>query len=172
MNREYEPSGIAAVPGCGGFRFKVATAARMQAMGGQLAPLLGAGMAVHLRGALGSGKTTLVRGILRGLGHVGEVPSPTYALVADYDCAPFPVYHLDLYRLAGAQAEGIGIRDYLDGRALCLVEWPERASLPQPDLLVGIEIRARGRRVGLCPSGPMAARLRSGIEKMCKNNIL
>lgn len=153
--------------------FSISSAARMQTLGGQLAPLLTAGMAVHLAGELGSGKTTLVRGILRGLGHAGEVPSPTYALIADYDCAPFPIYHLDLYRLQNrVQAEGIGIRDYFDTQALCLVEWPERLVLPPPDLLIRLAICGHGRRLCLECGGPAAAQLRVGIEKIHKKNKL
>ena len=145
----------------------------MQTLGEQLAPLLGAGMAVYLAGELGSGKTTLVRGILRGFGHTGEVPSPTYALIADYDCAPFSIYHLDLYRLHGpAAAEDIGIRDYFDARSLCLVEWPERLRLPVPDLLVMLTIRGRSRQVRFQCRGPSATGLRMGIEKIHENSIL
>ena len=124
----------------------VPTAARMQALGVRLATILGPGMSVYLQGELGSGKTTLARGILRGLGHSGAVPSPGYMLVMDYDCASFPVYHLDLYRLAAAaQAEEIGLRDYFSATALCLVEWPERLPLPAPALRVQLWLRGRGR---------------------------
>lgn len=91
---------------------------------GGLAPLI-----VALRGDLGSGKTTWVRAMLRGLGHDGRVPSPTYTLVEPYDVGGLEVLHLDLYRLAGDdELENLGMRDWLaDSRLWLLVEWPDRA---------------------------------------------
>jgi tRNA threonylcarbamoyladenosine biosynthesis protein TsaE len=87
---------------------------------------LKAGDAVALRGSLGAGKTLFSRGVARALGYDGPVSSPSYALVHEYP-ARFPVYHMDLYRLApGADWEEIGLAHYLDGHGVCLVEWPER----------------------------------------------
>lgn len=98
---------------------------------------------VHLSGPLGAGKTTLVRGLMRGLGHRGPVRSPTYTLLEPYEMEAFSVYHFDLYRLANAlELEDFGARDYFHGRALCVVEWPERGegALPLPDLVLDIQI--------------------------------
>jgi tRNA threonylcarbamoyladenosine biosynthesis protein TsaE len=87
---------------------------------------LKAGDAVALRGPLGAGKTLFSRGVARALGFDGPVSSPSYALVHEY-AGRVPVYHMDLYRLApGADWEEIGLSHYLDGRGICLVEWPER----------------------------------------------
>jgi tRNA threonylcarbamoyladenosine biosynthesis protein TsaE len=85
-----------------------------------------------LAGALGSGKTTWARAMLRGLGYHGRVPSPTYTLLEHYQIADLTVVHVDLYRLTGdAELENLGLRDWLaDADAWVLVEWPERA----PDL--------------------------------------
>lgn len=84
------------------------------------------GDTVALRGPLGAGKTLFSRGVARGLGYDGPVSSPSYALVHEY-AGRVPVYHMDLYRLApGADWEEIGLSHYLDGRGICLVEWPER----------------------------------------------
>lgn len=93
------------------------------------------GCLVALRGELGAGKTTLVRALLRGLGHRGAVPSPTYTLVEPYEFAVAPVYHVDLYRIAGAdELEFLGWTDLREG--LVLVEWPERV----PDLTAAADV--------------------------------
>lgn len=124
--------------------------ATMEAFGARLASVCDAVQLITLQGELGAGKTTLVRGMLRGLGHAGAVKSPTYTLVEPYEIAGHALYHFDLYRLAGAQElDDIGLRDYLDAAALCVVEWPERggAQLPQPDLQIIFDSRTATRRL-------------------------
>jgi len=111
--------------------------------GEQLASQLTPGMLVFLVGDLGAGKTTLVRGILKGLGHQGSVKSPTYNLVEPYTINKLPVFHFDLYRLMGGEElEYMGMRDYLNEESVCFVEWPEKAEglLPEPDLIIKINI--------------------------------
>jgi tRNA threonylcarbamoyladenosine biosynthesis protein TsaE len=118
------------------------------AFGAALAAGLGPGMVIYLRGELGAGKTTLARGILRGLGYTGRVKSPTYTLVELYKVSKLYLYHFDFYRLEDPHAWiDAGFREYFDARAVCLVEWPERAggSLPPADLDIRLEIRAHGR---------------------------
>ena len=105
-------------------------------------------MVVYLSGELGAGKTSLARGILRGLGYTGRVKSPTYTLVELYKVSKLYLYHFDFYRLEDAHAWiDAGFREHFNEQSVCLVEWPERAagSLPPADLDIALEIRERGR---------------------------
>ena len=103
---------------------------------------------IFLRGDLGTGKTTLVRGLLRGFGYHGKVKSPTYTLVEPYPIDDLTIYHLDLYRLGSPEElEGIGLRDLLGESALLLVEWPEHGDgmLPPADLDISLTYQGQGR---------------------------
>ncbi|MEO8315896.1 MAG: tRNA (adenosine(37)-N6)-threonylcarbamoyltransferase complex ATPase subunit type 1 TsaE [Pseudomonadota bacterium] len=106
---------------------------------------------VHLQGDLGTGKTTLTRGILRALGEQGAVRSPTYGLIAEYETPRGRVVHLDLYRLRTAEElAALGLGDYLADSLLWLIEWPDQARgarLPQADVRVLIEVQGAGRRL-------------------------
>lgn len=107
---------------------------------------------VYLEGDLGAGKTTLCRGILRGLGYQGRVRSPTYTLMESYEIPDIYVCHFDLYRMNHAEElEFIGGRDYFVGGNICLVEWPERGSgwLPPPDLEICIKVLSTKRQIEL-----------------------
>ena len=128
-------------------RLAVDSPEQMEAFAGGCAQSLPAGFNLYLQGELGAGKTTFARGVLRGLGYRGVVKSPTYTLVEYYRIAGRDIYHLDLYRLEAAELDDIGCRDYFDGLAICLVEWPERGRdcLPAPDLLIDIAINRERR---------------------------
>lgn len=101
---------------------------------------------VYLRGELGAGKTTLVRGILRALGFAGPVKSPTYTLLEPYEDQS--IYHFDLYRIGDSQElDFIGFDDHMAARSIKLIEWPERGGhrLPQPDIEVALRTEGQGR---------------------------
>ena len=120
----------------------VVSAAEMQAVGARLAAACTDGGWIYLHGELGTGKTTLVRGFLRGLGYGGAVKSPTFTLLEPYDINGRVIRHFDLYRLNDPQElEYLGIRDFQDPEAITLVEWPERGQggLPAADVYVYIE---------------------------------
>src|SRR5687768_8788811 len=122
-------------------------------------------LVIGLRGDLGSGKTTWVRAMLRGLGYAGRVPSPTYTLLEQYACGSLSVVHLDLYRLrSGEELENLGLRDWLaEPQRWLAVEWPERAPelAERCDVTLELAIAASGaRRLSVIP------RTRAGIEAL------
>ena len=117
--------------------------------GAELAARLRPGDVVLVSGELGSGKTTFVRGALEALGVTETVTSPTFVVGVLYDGAAGPLAHLDLYRLAGLEAEDPGLLDpYFGPDTITFVEWPERAE--SEELLGG---RAIARRVTLAHAG-------------------
>ena len=106
-------------------------------------------MVLHLSGDLGAGKTTLVRGLLGGLGHPGRVKSPTYTLVEPYNLSSLNLYHFDFYRIKNsAEWLGSGFQDYFNPDSLCIVEWPERVGpqLGTPDLALRLEFAGHEAR--------------------------
>ena len=97
------------------------------AFGRKLSRALRIGDVVTLSGPLSAGKTTLVRGLLRSLGHKGEVPSPSFAIVQPYENLTLPVWHVDLYRIDDpSDLEELGLEDIREDGAL-IIEWPEHA---------------------------------------------
>lgn len=120
------------------------------AFGAQMAKNLTAGLVIYLQGDLGAGKTTLVRGILRGLGYSGKVKSPTYTLVEPYIFSSYTVYHFDLYRFMDEEEwEAAGFRDYFSPHTICFIEWPSQAKnlLPAPDIEVIFNIEGDARKL-------------------------
>ena len=110
------------------------------------------GMNLYLKGELGSGKTTFVRGILRGLGYQDKVKSPTYTLVEPYSLEKFTIYHFDLYRFKDeTEWDDAGFREYFNNTSICLVEWPEKVGhiLPKPDISIELSHTRYGRHLHL-----------------------
>ncbi|GGC23251.1 hypothetical protein GCM10011371_08700 [Novosphingobium marinum] len=103
--------------------------AAMERFGAGIAAQLRAGDVVALSGELGAGKTTLARAIVSALGHEGEVPSPSFAIIELYEppAVRLPLVHADFYRLSHpGEVEQLGLDDYREGAAM-LAEWPEHA---------------------------------------------
>lgn len=120
------------------------------ALGARLAAALEPGLKIWLEGDLGSGKTTLARGILRALGHAGTVKSPTYTLIEPYAVSGIDLYHFDFYRLASPEEFlDAGLDEYFSGAGVCLVEWPRQAlpHLAAPDVVIAFAARDGGRAV-------------------------
>ncbi|MEM9243116.1 MAG: tRNA (adenosine(37)-N6)-threonylcarbamoyltransferase complex ATPase subunit type 1 TsaE [Pseudomonadota bacterium] len=131
---------------------------RTLALGRCLAKVISGGDIIFLSGPLGAGKTSLVRGCLTGLGYQGLVKSPTYTLVESYNIAENTIHHFDLYRLKSSdELEMIGIRDYFSSTAICMIEWPERATevLPRPTAQFNFTIDGEQRLVELQTSSPV-----------------
>src|SRR5215510_14675154 len=111
-------------------------------LGAALASGVNPGQVLFVSGELGAGKTTLVRGLLRGLGHAGRAKSPTYALVEPYTFSRLHLYHFDFYRFKDrSEWLNSGFREYFNPHSVCVIEWPERAAdlLPPPDLWVRLD---------------------------------
>jgi tRNA threonylcarbamoyladenosine biosynthesis protein TsaE len=120
-----------------------------EALGAELARTLQPGDLVLVRGELGSGKTTFVRGAARALGVAGPVTSPTFSIGHRYEGAGVTVSHLDLYRIAGLESEEPDLlSDYLGEQRIAFVEWPEQSApeLRAPRLIVTLEHADGDRR--------------------------
>jgi tRNA threonylcarbamoyladenosine biosynthesis protein TsaE len=132
---------------------EAATTAAGAALARVLPDLANNRLLLGLSGDLGSGKTTLARGLLRALGVEGTIRSPTYTLVEPYETAAGSVHHLDLYRLAGGagELEALSFRELRALPGLVMVEWPERAgaALGLADVQAALAIIDSGRHLTL-----------------------
>ncbi|MDO8464416.1 MAG: tRNA (adenosine(37)-N6)-threonylcarbamoyltransferase complex ATPase subunit type 1 TsaE [Gallionella sp.] len=143
-----ESSGEETNDRCANLSFLLADENATLALAQRLAVRLKPGMVIYLRGDLGAGKTTLMRGVLNALGYAGRVKSPTYTLVEPYQAAGLYLRHFDLYRMLDKEEwEAAGFRDEFDGRNVFFIEWPEKAQglIPQADIEITFEILPQGR---------------------------
>ncbi len=132
------------------------SAAQTQRLGARLGELARAGDVFCLEGELGSGKTCFTQGLGRGLGVLESIHSPTFILANEHRGGRLPLYHLDVYRVRGAdEAIGIGLDDYLSGDGVCVIEWAEkiRAVLPPERLWIRfrhVDANKRGVFIEAC----------------------
>ena len=126
-------------------------------LGIRLSARLCAGDTILLLGDLGAGKSELARGVARGLGIAGPVPSPSFTILNAYDEGRVPLYHFDWYRIQDAQEiYEMGMQEMLGGDGIALIEWSERALECLPDRRLEITLRATDgntREIGLRPVG-------------------
>ena len=127
----------------------LATEADTLALGAEFALAIRPGLVIYLSGDLGAGKTTLARGLLRGLGYPGKVKSPTFTLVEVYEISRLYLYHFDFYRFSDPRELGeAGFREYFNPDSVCLVEWPEKAAgLAAADVKILMQVAGSGRSV-------------------------
>lgn len=128
-----------------------------EALGERIGRAARAGDVVALWGELGSGKTTLVRGIARGLGiPQREVTSPTFVIVREHDAGRLPLFHIDLYRVARADAASTGWEEALASGGVAAIEWPDRVEPSLPADRIDVRIEHAGgdeRRIRVAPTG-------------------
>ena len=114
----------------------------------RLARIAEPGDEISLSGPLGVGKTALARGFIGALGHQGDVPSPSFAIVQPYEELDPPVWHVDLYRIEQAsEIDELGLDSAAD--AVLIVEWPERAgdnAWPEA-LVLSLDFASEGQRI-------------------------
>lgn len=122
----------------------------MYELGKKIASALNKSAIIYFKGELGAGKTTLIRGILQGLGISEHIKSPTYSLVETYQINHQQIFHFDFYRVQDKnELEHIGLREYFSQPAIVLIEWPEIAQdfIDQPDIECAINIKNEGREL-------------------------
>jgi tRNA threonylcarbamoyladenosine biosynthesis protein TsaE len=137
-----------------------------EALGEQIGRALVPGMVLALMGGLGAGKTTLTKGIARGLEVSDLVHSPTFTLIHEH-YGRLPVYHFDLYRLtAPEELDDLGYEDYFYGEGVSVVEWPEKvlSLLPPDHIEINIESEGDNRTFTVRATGEASAAVLRSIE--------
>lgn len=155
--------------------------AEMEQLGENISKYLESRDLVYLMGELGAGKTTLVRGIARGLGYTGRVTSPTFTLMNIYPAA-IPIFHFDFYRLEGNDLADLGLEEYLEQDGIALIEWPQTGFactthnggtqlLPAEALFIKIELTDEDydleRQVSIFAQGSRYQDIMKEIQELC-----
>ena len=123
-------------------RFITNSPEETEALGARLARALEPGAVVAFTGDLGAGKTAFTRGLARGLGIPGQVTSPTFTIVNEYEGGRLPLFHFDMYRLGSAdELFDIGWEDYLARGGVCAVEWSENVDEALEEDTIRVDIR-------------------------------
>lgn len=128
------------------YSFELSSLQQTEKFGRILGKIVTPGDVITLKGSLGSGKTTLTQAIARGLGVDPRiyVTSPTFSLLHEYQ-GRIPLYHMDLYRLAGEDAiESLGFTEYFFDNGVTVIEWPERLGSLMPDERLDVELIISG----------------------------
>lgn len=116
------------------------TPEKMIELGNEIGASLEVGMTLVLTGDLGTGKTTLTKGIASGLGITQMIKSPTYTIIREYEEGRVPLYHMDVYRLADA-SDDLGLDEYFDGDGICIVEWGSLIKDQLPPDFIEIDLK-------------------------------
>ena len=125
------------------------------ALGKKIGEVLKPGDVLGFYGELGSGKTTMIKGITMGLGVKEEslVKSPSFIMINEYK-GRYPIYHIDLYRIKNTEEIlNIGFDDYIYGDGVCLIEWAEKAEGDLPENLIKVElevVKPEQRKIAIC----------------------
>jgi tRNA threonylcarbamoyladenosine biosynthesis protein TsaE len=137
------------------------------AFAARVASYLQSPLVLTFSGEIGAGKTTFIRAMLRALGIQSPIKSPTFSLVETYDFKDLQIHHFDLYRIQDeTELEYIGFRDYFLDKALCCIEWPERAKqrLEQVDLNFAFTISGSGRLLVISAQSVVGELIRSNLR--------
>lgn len=128
----------------------------------KLASCLLAPLVITFSGEIGTGKTTIIRTMLKSLGIQSSIKSPTFSLLESYSCMDFSVHHFDLYRIHHEdELEYLGFRDYFTDKSICCIEWPEHAGkvLPDSDISFKLSIKGAGREMQIIASSVAGKRI-------------
>jgi len=141
-----------------------------KAFGRKLGQQAEPGDIISMDGGLGAGKTTLTKFIGQGLGIPDHcyITSPTYSIIHEYQGGRMPLYHMDLYRLHGADLDELGLEDYIYGEGLCVIEWPERLHdmMPEDRLHITLAINSETARTAkLTAYGSFRDRLAGAFQQ-------
>ena len=137
---------------------------QLMALGQRIGQKLQAQDVLVLTGDLGSGKTTLTKGIAKGLGIKQMIKSPTYTIVREYE-GRLPLYHLDVYRIEG-DADSIDLDEFLFGGGVTVIEWGHLLGNALPDTYLELEIlkEEEGRRLNFQAKGLRAEKLLEELQ--------